>query len=84
MKSYPTFKSSFRLVDVKEINSAGNVHFNPSFIPKKFRKKIIQYIRKLNTPGQVPDTPSIPGGQQALPISDGRTPMIHTDIANKM
>jgi hypothetical protein len=35
MKSYLTFKSSFRLVDVKEINSADNVHFNSSFIPKK-------------------------------------------------
>jgi hypothetical protein len=39
MKSYLTLKSSFRLVDVKEINSASNVHFNPSFVPKKFRKK---------------------------------------------
>jgi hypothetical protein len=84
MKSYLTFKSSVRLTDVKEINSAGNVHFNPAFLPKKFRKKITQYIWKLNTPGQVPDTPSFSGGQQALLISDGRTPIIHTDIAKKM
>ena len=40
MKSCLPFKCSLRLIQVKEINSAGNVHFNPSFIPNKYLQNV--------------------------------------------